>query len=188
MLRTMARQTTPDHKRKLTVAEDGRVRGAAIDRLGVDELVVTFEDDSRGRAVIRTLTVRHPGGVTVALLRQLPLLDVEHEYDRQLRASDPTQAGYMWEHQIHRQRASFALGQLRKFLAERTGPAQRRNLPTEFFELLASAYFHELASGKGTPALTIATETGTPLPTVKGWIHRARGRGYLPPARRGRAG
>jgi hypothetical protein len=84
-----------------------------------------------------------------------------------------------------------ALAQLQRMLAELPNPEHRRDLPERFYQLVAAAYLRHVTWGtamRSTPSLFIAQETGAPLPTVQGWVHRARRRGYLPPARRGQAG
>jgi hypothetical protein len=171
MLRRMARQTTPDHKTDLTVLEDGRVYSPELSRLGA-ELRVTFVKDSGGRDCIGELTVSHPEGVTGTLLRQLPLVRIE-------RLRNFVQSGGISEQTFI---------ELRQILAARPGKARHRNLPERFFELIAVLYTEEAAGRVPAPALAIAEATGTPLSTVKGWVHRTRLRRLLPPARSGRAG
>lgn len=59
--------------------------------------------------------------------------------------------------------------------------------PEEFYPLVARAYF-EYAPKTRAPAKEIATEAGVPVTTVHRWIREARRRGFLPPARKGKAG
>lgn len=172
----MARQTTSDHKTDLTVLEDGRVYSPELSRLGA-ELQVVFVKDSGGRDCIGELTVSHPEGVTGTLLRQLPLVAIERLW--------------IWAH--HGGASKDAFNELRKILADRPGKARHRNLPDRFFELIAIAYIEEIVSAEKAgrspaPARVIAKATGTPLSTVKGWIHRTRLHGWLPSARTWRAG
>jgi transposase-like protein len=59
--------------------------------------------------------------------------------------------------------------------------------PEEFYRLVATAY-GEYAAESNAPAKGIAEEAGVPVTTVHRWIREARRRGFLPPARKGRAG
>lgn len=57
----------------------------------------------------------------------------------------------------------------------------------DFLRDLAAAYKHLVIEGSA-PARVIAESSGVPVRTVHRWISDARKRGFLPPARRGRAG
>lgn len=59
--------------------------------------------------------------------------------------------------------------------------------PDTFYELVAAAY-NEAIRTTPKPAPILAEEAGVPVPTVHRWIAEARRRGFLPPARQGRAG
>ncbi len=59
--------------------------------------------------------------------------------------------------------------------------------PDEFYPLVAEAYA-EYAQRTRAPAKEIAAEADVPVTTAHRWIREARRRGFLPPARRGRAG
>lgn len=59
--------------------------------------------------------------------------------------------------------------------------------PDEFYPLVARAYF-EYAPKTRAPAKEIAAEAGVPVATAHRWIREARRRGFLPPARKGKAG
>jgi hypothetical protein len=59
--------------------------------------------------------------------------------------------------------------------------------PDAFYRNVAAAYNAAVAeSSKVAPRL--AEKAGVPVPTVHRWISEARRRGFLPPARRGKAG
>lgn len=59
--------------------------------------------------------------------------------------------------------------------------------PDRFYRQVAARYLAVLAESRSiAPAL--AEEAGVPIPTVHRWINEARRRGFLPPARKGRAG
>lgn len=59
--------------------------------------------------------------------------------------------------------------------------------PQAFSQQVAEAY-NEAVLSTSKPAKVLAEEAGVPVGTVHRWIREARQRGYLPPARRGRAG
>lgn len=61
-------------------------------------------------------------------------------------------------------------------------------LTDEFLENLAAVYKYLVARGEDAPARLIGDGAGVPVPTVHRWVARARERGFLPPAVRGRAG
>lgn len=59
--------------------------------------------------------------------------------------------------------------------------------PHGFYRLLAEHYRSAVATTP-KPAVRLAHAAGVPVPTVHRWIAEARRRGFLPPARKGRAG
>ena len=70
-------------------------------------------------------------------------------------------------------------------LARRPG---RAGHPDEHYQRVAERYVALRARGVTNPTKTIADERHQARSTVAGWVHEARKRGYLPPARPGRAG
>lgn len=78
--------------------------------------------------------------------------------------------------------------------ADETAHPQRPRLtrpdgaaPEEFYPRVARAYF-EYAPRTRAPAKEIADEASVPVTTAHRWIREARRRGFLPPARKGKAG
>lgn len=59
--------------------------------------------------------------------------------------------------------------------------------PEEFYPRVVAAYA-EYAPQTRAPAREIATEAGVPVTTAHRWIREARRRGFLPLARKGKAG
>jgi hypothetical protein len=175
-------RTTTGHKRAtdtLIVADDKHggsvVSGTALDRLGVSSLTVRFGETPQGRLRIQSLDVAHPEGVTGSLLRRLPLEQIESMHK--------SFQGYL------RRSASWygkdsakALAELRRLL----GPGLRGS--DAVYKAVADVYRIDVRNGVRNPALAISAATAVPPATVRGWIHRARLLGYLPPARRGAAG
>lgn len=62
-----------------------------------------------------------------------------------------------------------------------------RSDPESFYRLVAQAY-GEYSRDSKAPAVAIAAEADVPVTTVHRWVREARRRGYLPPARKGKAG
>lgn len=93
-------------------------------------------------------------------------------------AEPPTPAG-----SLHR--ALFAELGYRVNLRGRPG---RRGHPEDFYRDIADRYRQLTIRGVRNPTKTIAEERKYSRNTVAGWVRRARQLGYLPPARRGRAG
>ena len=65
--------------------------------------------------------------------------------------------------------------------------APEKPIPDDFYAQLAAAY-KLVVSVDEAPAPTIAAHTKVSVRTVHGWVSEARKRGYLPPARKGKAG
>jgi len=63
-----------------------------------------------------------------------------------------------------------------------------RNHGDEFYCQVASIYSELLRFGSANPVATLAQRNNAPLSTVQRWVREARRRGFLPPARPGKAG
>lgn len=76
--------------------------------------------------------------------------------------------------------------------ADSLQPAQRRpgrrGHPDEHYQRIARRYEELVATGVRSPTAAIAKESVVSRDTAAGWVAGARKRGYLPPARPGRAG
>ncbi|MDQ0308243.1 hypothetical protein J2S46_002799 [Kitasatospora herbaricolor] len=59
--------------------------------------------------------------------------------------------------------------------------------PEDFYGRVAEAY-NDVVQRTNAVAPALAEEAGVPVATVRRWIQESRRRGFLPPARRGRAG
>lgn len=161
----------------LVIADDKHggfaVSGTALDRLGVSSLTVRFGETRKGRLRIQSLDVAHPEGVTGSLLRRLPLERVENLHNRARRRT----VGWYGKD------SAGPLAELQRLLG--TGLPRGSD---RVYKAVADVYLIDVRNGVRTPALAISNATGAPPATVRGWIHRARLLGYLPPARRGAAG
>lgn len=173
----MTLRTTPGHKKTgdaLVIGRDGVVRGAPIDRLGITLLTVRFGENRQGRVRIQELAVAHPDGVTPTLLRRLPLERIEKQHSTRPRS--------VWWYGD----SADAIAEFQRVFTAMAGRTPRGS--EAFYRALAAAYLSQVQEGVRTPARAIADTTGAPINTVRGWIHRARELGHLPPARRGAAG
>lgn len=65
--------------------------------------------------------------------------------------------------------------------------APEKPIPDDFYVQLAAAY-KLIVSVDEAPAPMIAAQTNVSVRTVHGWVSEARKRGYLPPAKKGKAG
>ncbi|MBQ1060043.1 hypothetical protein [Micromonospora sp. C41] len=150
-----------------------------------------------GRRVIIDLVVTTDPwapGVTAATLKSIPVGWIESainapealawlaERDVEKLQDDPTIVALQ-----ERKREYFE--QLRPFVAEEMPKLTRPDgtNPEGFYRLVAAAYVSAVASS-GKPAAVIAESSEVPVATVHRWIAEARRRGFLPPARKGRAG
>ncbi len=64
----------------------------------------------------------------------------------------------------------------------------RRGHPDQHYQDIARRYRELLSAGARNPTHLIAQENDVSRDTAAGWVAGARTRGYLPPARQGRAG
>jgi|GEM_PF-6061628 len=159
----------------LKVGPLGHVMSGELERLGLDVQVTEWAFE--GRSQIKAIEVRSDRALTSNLLRAIPLAEIERERD----------GGWATAKAIAREMTGFdALAELKQLLGD-LPTGERRRVPARFYELVASVYLAQVRYIRA-PSAVIAKETGTPLPTVQGWVRRARLRGLLPPARRGSAG
>jgi len=156
------------------------------------DLVANFKLQEReGRFVVTDLYL-HGDEITAATLRAIPIRQVEAQANtpagaylsrlRIQREDDPTleelRAGFALEREAKQQRRR-----------KRREPLSRpdRTDPDAFYRQVAAAY-SDVAGETRKVAKVLADEAGVPVTTVHRWVLEARRRGYLPPARRGRAG
>lgn len=117
-------------------------------------------------------------GVAEALHRRPTAEREPHPYGFDPRADADTSWGKLY----------LASAAERGTVISRQGRPGRRGHPPDHYEHIARWYRDLLASGDRHPTQRIADESHHSRNTVAGWIRRCRELGYLPPARRGRAG
>ena len=102
--------------------------------------------------------------------------------DRQQTGSDPTDKA------ITARKDEYHYNELPRIVEEQTALTRPDGSdPEAFYRLVAARYTATLAdTAKVAPVL--AAEAGVPIPTVHRWIAEARRRGFLAPARQGKAG
>ncbi|MFY1589123.1 hypothetical protein ACN267_32225 [Micromonospora sp. WMMD734] len=160
-------------------------------------VVIAKTREWEGRRVIADLVISAgggPPGVTAGKLKAVPIGWIESaintpealtwlaQQDSEDPNADPTR-----EALNKRKRDYFE--QLRPFSTEELPKLVRPDgtNPDGFYRLVAAAYVAAVASS-GKPAAVIAERSEVPVATVHRWIAEARRRGFLPPARKGRAG
>jgi hypothetical protein len=160
--------------------------------------------DADGRWVITDLYV-HGKALTAETLRgiSIPRMEAKLARDERQAEADPDgRAAAALADSLKSDDDALTIGELRKraaFVANRerkfrdmgfkrsTLTRPDRSDPDEFYKLVSRAY-GEYAVDSNAPAKEIAEEAGVPVTTVHRWIREARRRGFLPPARKGRAG
>ncbi len=132
-------------------------------------------------AVLRVRAVEHADGrhhldalefegeVTAALLRSIPVGRIEAAVNA---LEHPTGGTGRWQAEVR------IPDHLR---------AAAPGYPDEFYESVARAY-RSLAALSPRPVAELAEANDVPATTVQRWVKEARGRGLLPPGRRGKAG
>lgn len=178
--------------------EYGRQGWVRVNGIDVDVVVLAKTAEVEGRRVIMDLLLLANGkssspGVDSAVLRAMPIGWLESMVNtpqaRRLLAEqqggpDPTGKA------IERRATAWFFDQLQPpELNERETRLTRPDGkdPDTFYRQVAEAYTDAIAKS-GTVAPLLAEEAGVPVPTVHRWIAEARRRGFLPPARRGKAG
>lgn len=167
---------------------------------GLDDEVVAYAHtfEREGRRVIGQLVVSGqpwPPGVTSATLKGFPigwiesvintpaalkaLAELDDDTDPK---TDPVQMA------IHDLGKEFLFKE-RPYVTDEAPRLSRPDGtdPDGFYRQVAQAYSAAVAKSRKV-APTLAEEAGVPVPTVHRWIAEARRRGFLPPARKGRAG
>lgn len=163
---------------------------------GADGLHAHATQDADGRWVLNALFL-HGEALSAETLRGISIPRMEAQLALDTRDPDTR------ERMSRSDDDGLTIGKLRersKIVADqqreqlRSGVDRRRQLtrpdgvdPDEFYQAVASAY-GGYAVQSNAPAKLIATEAGVPVGTAHRWIREARRRGFLPPARKGRAG
>ncbi|MFH0244445.1 hypothetical protein ACGRHY_18975 [Streptomyces sp. HK10] len=163
-------------------------------------LARTVERD--GRRVIADLVIRSDGHVDSKVMKKVPVSWLESTANvpdraRQLSAGESgggsnTPSGTPMSSVLDELEiaidgmAMAALSTQEPVTRERLARPDGTN-PEEFYAHVASAY-HDVVQRTSAVAPVLAEEAGVPVATVRRWIQESRRRGFLPPARRGRAG
>lgn len=181
--------------------EDGWVSLPGPDGVGVHARL-----RAQGRRVAITDLYVHGAAITAQIVRLIPMRQIEalanspslpreshgHESGRvlvgPLVALTARSAGDVSLSEL-RERAQRVKAAAAKKRARRRKPLRRPDgtNPERFYQQVAAAY-SEAVLATSKPAKVLAEEAGVPVGTVHRWIREARRRGYLPPARQGRAG
>ncbi len=161
--------------------------------------------ESEGRMVITGLYLHAPE-VTPEMLRAVSISRLEALLNAGPRV-EPGQpvAGLTWQviadftQSVSADTPDPSLAELRGRAREQARHAQPKEpdrprltrpdgtAPEEFYPRVAAAY-SEYAPRTRAPAKEMAAEAGVPITTAHRWIREARRRGFLTPARKGKAG
>jgi hypothetical protein len=129
--------------------------------IGAD-LYAGFTRSPSGRLVLSGLVVLG-GAITADMLRKVPVAALENS-----------------ENITHQQSVREDV--------DRLPPLNRAEATSaEDFSRLVAEHYRSWARVVPHPAAAMAADAGVKLPTVHSWVREARLRGYLPPARRGKA-
>jgi hypothetical protein len=148
------------------------------------QLDVQF-DARNTRAVSVTITCQD--GLTPSDLQRFPwatFLAIADASNRGLHGDPNSVESWHVSDVMRAQRQGQPLPKLPK-VAKRPG---RAGHPDSFYEAVAEQYRELRSRGVTNPTKTIADKRHVARDTAAGWVRVARERGYLPPARRGRAG
>ena len=163
-------------------------RAASRTKVPIDDDRTTHLEVQLGRKGRATwIALQSPDGLTADDLRRFPwktLLAVADAADRGLRETSTIGE----RERVSRVLAAHENGRrLPKppTIAKRPG---RGGHPDDHYQAIANRYKALRADGVTNPTTTIARERQISRDTAAGWVRGARDRGYLPPARPGRAG
>ncbi|MCP9209954.1 hypothetical protein [Streptomyces cucumeris] len=159
--------------------------------------VLARVEERDGRRVIVDLVVRSREHVDSGTLKGLPIGWLEGV------ANAPEAREHLNESNTDTDRMSLVLAELELVIDEMTAkPAERfmgaevKRQPLQrpdgrdpdfFYRQVAEAYMDVLRKTSAI-APVLAEEAGVPVATARRWVQEARRRGFLPPARQGRAG
>jgi hypothetical protein len=179
--------------KRLQYGHQGWVRVDGVE--GAVVLAKTIESEGR-RIIVDLVLSGNPWapGINSTVLRGLPIGWIESMINtpeaRRVLTEQDAGNDLTYTALERRSRAEFIEGdQLPYAIAAETPRLARPDGsdPEAFYRQVADAYNAAVArSSKVAPLL--AEEAGVPIPTVHRWIAEARRRGFLPPARRGKAG
>lgn len=186
---------------EIAIEHDGWVTLPGPDGVGVHARL-----RAQGRRVVITDLYVHGTAITAQTTRALPMRQIEALANTQLLPREShgpdgrvlvgplvalaaRGAGEDVPMSELRERAQRVKAVAAKKRARRRKPLRRPDgtNPERFYQQVAAAY-SEAVLATSKPAKVLAEEAGVPVGTVHRWIREARRRGYLPPARRGRAG
>ncbi|MFB7474584.1 hypothetical protein [Kitasatospora sp. NPDC056184] len=154
-------------------------------------------EEREGRRVITELVVRSMDRIDSAALKSLPIGWIEGMVNanadaigRQTDAATDDRLGSVLT-ELWAVIAEMTAKPAQDFMgsAAPRAPLQRPDghHPDLFYRDVAQAYMDVLRTTSAI-APVLAEEAGVPVATVRRWIQEARRRGFLPPARKGRAG
>ena len=164
---------------------------------------VTVDPDAArsGEVTIREVRISLPGPMTPSRLQRFPWARCLRVVEAVVRNPGPlyppigpdqrsSRSTYLAEsaeaaYRINQTINEALHGQKPTGLKHRPGRASH---PDDHYKRVADAYQALIATGEPAPNKRIADDWGYSRNTVAGWVRKARQLGYLPPAKKGRAG
>lgn len=173
------------------VAKDGWVTLPGANGASGLHLRVRLADN--GRLVITDLFM-HGGEITAEMVRGVSVSRLEAQLNAGVMPADWAQGGkYNRDDKdvtLHKLRTRVRSISAQRLVSEIEREALTRPTgqdPDEFYRLVARAY-SDYAAQTNAPAKALAAEAKVPTTTAHRWVREARRRGFLPPARKGKAG
>jgi hypothetical protein len=146
-----------------------------------DRVEIRFDRKLSGRPV--SITVSAQDGLRPSDMRRLPWSTWFRFADVAVREMQPDEHG-----DVVLTEASVAFHDAPNASRPTRRRPGRRGHPDQHYQDIARRYRELLSTGARNPTHRIAQENDVPRDTAAGWLAGARTRGYLPPARQGRAG
>jgi hypothetical protein len=160
---------------------DGRLRPWKVQVWAVDEDWESWSDAVKDKWAHVAVTQR--------MLATAPLVEAEAAANLPSRRTDAVVTLGPAHISVRAQPLGVVTGEL-----ERTPPPELvvpdvRPYPQTFWQDVADTYVHlVLVDGVTNPAVSIADDTGVPVPTVRGWIAKCRQLGLIAKGSQGRLG
>lgn len=146
-----------------------------------DRVEIRFDRQLSGRAVSITLTASD--GLRPSDMRRLPWSTWFQFADLAVREMQPDEHG-----EVVLTEAAVAFADDKAVTQPARRRPGRRGHPDQHYQDVARRYRQLVSAGARNPTYLIAQENHVSRDTAAGWVTGARTRGFLPPARQGRAG
>jgi len=174
---------------------------AKWEEAGWVEVTVDLEAARSGEVIIQDLKISLPGPITPSRLQRFPWARCFRVVEAVVRNPGPLYPPIGPDQRRARQTYLAEWSQVAAAINQTINEALhnkkpeglkrrpgRASHPDDHYKRVADAYMSLIVNGEPAPNKRIAEEWGFSRNTVAGWTRKARQLGYLPPARKGRAG